>query len=81
MIPDLNNRVGLCLIKQDELSPETKEQLPEEERPRPQRTWISNPNPIETDILGVADQTDALPTAVPESGSSDQLTEGGGNQN
>jgi len=24
--------------QQDELSPETKEQLPEEERPRPQRT-------------------------------------------
>jgi len=58
--------------QQDELSPETKE-LPEEERPRPQRTVDIKPKP-QTDIrkTGVADQTDALPTAVPESGSSDQ---------
>lgn len=67
--------------QQDKLSPETKEQLPEEEKATP-TAHGGYQTPIETDIrkTGVADQTDALPTAVPESGSSDQLTEGGGNQ-
>lgn len=38
--------------------------------------------PIEEDIrkTGNAVQTDAKPSAVPESGSSDQIAEGGGNQ-
>ena len=38
--------------------------------------------PIDAEIrkTGAATQSDAKPTAVPESGSSDQLTEGGGNQ-
>jgi photosystem I subunit 4 len=38
--------------------------------------------PVEEDIrkTGNAAQTDAKPSAVPESGSSDQITEGAGNQ-
>lgn len=38
--------------------------------------------PVEEDIrkTGQADQSDAKPTAVQESGSSDPLVEGGGNQ-
>ncbi|MBE9020229.1 hypothetical protein IQ272_29675, partial [Chroococcidiopsidales cyanobacterium LEGE 13417] len=38
--------------------------------------------PVEEDIrkTGNAAQTDAKPSAVPESGSSDQMAEGGGNQ-
>jgi len=52
--------------QQDELSPETKEQLPEEERPPPAHGGYQTQTPIETDIhkTGVADQTDALPTAA-----------------
>lgn len=38
------------------------------------------PIDAETRKTGVAAKTDAKPGAVPESGSSDQLTEGGGNQ-
>lgn len=34
----------------------------------------------ETRKTGAATKTDAKPTAVPESASSDQFTEGGGNQ-
>ncbi|MDZ4874456.1 MAG: hypothetical protein CLLPBCKN_003852 [Chroococcidiopsis cubana SAG 39.79] len=38
--------------------------------------------PVEEDIrkTGNAAQTDAKPSAIPESGSSDQMAEGGGNQ-
>lgn len=67
--------------QQDELSPETREQLPAEEKATPTASG-GYQTPVEADIrkTGVADQTDAKPGAVPESGSSDQLTEGGGNQ-
>ena len=40
----------------------------------------NTPIDAETRKTGVAAKTDAKPSAVPESGSSDQLAEGAGNQ-
>ncbi len=67
--------------QQDELPSETKEQLSSEEKATPTASGgYQTPNEADIRKTGVAAQTDAKPTAVPESGSSDQLTEGGGNQ-
>lgn len=66
--------------QRDELPPEIEEQS--EEKKATLNTSEDYQTPVDSDIrkTGVAAQTDAKPTAVPESGSSDQLSEGGDNQ-
>lgn len=64
---------------------ERANQVEEQTSSSSQTTPVGNggyQTPVESDIRKTAQaaQTDAKPTAVPESGSSDQLAEGGGNQ-
>lgn len=66
--------------QRDELPPEVEEQMSDEEKAMSGSNGYQTPVEAESRKTGVAAQTNAKPTAVPESGSSDQLTEGGGNQ-
>jgi photosystem I subunit 4 len=55
--------------------------MSEEEKTTPTASGgYQTPVEEESRKTGNAAQTDAKPSAVPESGSSDQITEGGGNQ-
>ena len=67
--------------QRDELPSEVEDRMSGEEKVTPS-TSEGYQTPVDSEIrkTGVASQTDAESTAVPESGSSDQLTEGAGNQ-
>jgi photosystem I subunit 4 len=67
------------------MSEQQQDQLPSEQSEAEQTTPMASggyQTPIDESIrkTGAAEQIDAKPTAVQESGSSDPLTEGGGNQ-